>query len=57
VGWRFGSRLVAKGLPFSTCLANQGWKVANIPLHPDMSAPKELFETDQKKVFGLIIGV
>ncbi|MBW1770122.1 MAG: kinase/pyrophosphorylase [Deltaproteobacteria bacterium] len=43
--------------PLSTYLANQGWKVANIPLHPDMSAPKELFQTDQKKVFGLILGV
>jgi len=43
--------------PLSTYLANQGWKVANIPLHPDMTFPEELFEADQQKVFGLIIGV
>ncbi len=43
--------------PLATFLANQGWKVANVPLHPDMTAPKELFEVDQKRVFGLTIGV
>ncbi|MGD9023127.1 MAG: pyruvate, water dikinase regulatory protein [Deltaproteobacteria bacterium] len=43
--------------PLSTYLANQGWKVANVPLHPDMTAPKELFEVDQRRVFGLIVGV
>ena len=43
--------------PLSTYLANQGWKVANIPLHPDITFPDELFEVDQKKVFGLVIGV
>jgi regulator of PEP synthase PpsR (kinase-PPPase family) len=43
--------------PLSTYLANQGWKVANIPLHPDMSPPEELFDASQRKVFGLIIGV
>ncbi|MBW1895903.1 MAG: kinase/pyrophosphorylase [Deltaproteobacteria bacterium] len=43
--------------PLSTYLANQGWKVANIPLHPDMTPPEELFEVSQRKVFGLVIGV
>ncbi len=43
--------------PLSTYLANQGWKVANIPLHPDMDTPIELFEVDQRKIFGLIINV
>jgi len=43
--------------PLSTYLANQGWKVANVPLHPDMDAPEELFRIDQRKVFGLTIGV
>jgi regulator of PEP synthase PpsR (kinase-PPPase family) len=43
--------------PLSTYLANQGWKVANIPVHPDMEAPPELFQVDQRKVFGLIISV
>lgn len=43
--------------PLSTYLANQGWKVANIPLHPGMVPPQELFQIDQKKIFGLIINV
>jgi len=43
--------------PLSTYLANQGWKVANIPIHPDMDTPKELFHMDPKKVFGLTINV
>lgn len=43
--------------PLSTYLANQGWKVANLPIHPDMVPPQELFQIDQRKVFGLIISV
>lgn len=43
--------------PLSTYLANQGWKVANIPVHPAMDAPEELFRTKQKKVFALVINV
>jgi regulator of PEP synthase PpsR (kinase-PPPase family) len=43
--------------PLSTYLANQGWKAANVPLHPDMEAPLELFEVDQRKIFGLIINI
>jgi regulator of PEP synthase PpsR (kinase-PPPase family) len=43
--------------PLSTYLANQGWKVANIPIHPDMDTPKELFHIDPKKIFGLTITV
>jgi hypothetical protein len=44
--------------PLSTYLANQGWKVANVPLHPDMTPPEELFrEVEHRKVFGLIINV
>jgi regulator of PEP synthase PpsR (kinase-PPPase family) len=43
--------------PLATYLANQGWKVANIPLHPDVAPPEELFEVDQRRVFGLTIGV
>lgn len=42
--------------PLSTYLANQGWKVANIPLHPGMDPPEELLrDVDQRRVFGLII--
>lgn len=43
--------------PLSTYLANQGWKVANIPVHPAMDAPEELFRIKQKKVFALVINV
>jgi regulator of PEP synthase PpsR (kinase-PPPase family) len=43
--------------PLSTYLANQGWKVANVPVHPDVEAPEELFQVDQRKVFGLIINI
>ncbi len=43
--------------PLSTYLANQGWKVANVPLHPGMNPPEELLrDVDQRRVFGLIIG-
>ena len=41
--------------PLSTYLAHKGWKVANVPLVPDVPSPKELFEVDQSKIFGLII--
>ncbi len=43
--------------PLSTYLANQGWKVANMPVHPDMETPEELFQIDQKKIFALTINV
>lgn len=43
--------------PLSTYLANQGWKVANVPVHPEMVPPQELFHIDQRKVFGLVINV
>ncbi|MDY6955033.1 MAG: pyruvate, water dikinase regulatory protein [Thermodesulfobacteriota bacterium] len=43
--------------PLSIYLAHQGWKVANLPLHPDLEAPEELFQIDQHKVFGLSINV
>lgn len=43
--------------PLATYLANQGWKVANVPIHPDMDSPQELFSIDKKKVFGLFISV
>ncbi|MBI5583610.1 MAG: kinase/pyrophosphorylase [Deltaproteobacteria bacterium] len=43
--------------PLSTYLANKGWNVANIPLHPDLDPPEELFQIDQQRVFGLIVTV
>jgi regulator of PEP synthase PpsR (kinase-PPPase family) len=43
--------------PLATYLAHQGWKVANVPLHPEMDAPDELFQVAKSKVFGLTIKV
>lgn len=43
--------------PLATYMANQGWKVANVPVHEDMETPTELYEVNQRKVFGLIISV
>lgn len=43
--------------PLSTYLANLGWKVANVPIHPNMEPPEELFQVDQRKIFALIINV
>lgn len=41
--------------PLSVYLAMYGWKVANIPLVNGIDPPKELFEVDQRRVFGLSI--
>jgi len=41
--------------PLSVYLAMYGWKVANIPLVFGIDPPKELFEIDPKRVFGLSI--
>ena len=43
--------------PLATYLANQGWKVANVPIHHDMDPPEELYQIDQRKVFALVINV
>ena len=43
--------------PLSTYLANQGWKVANMPIHPNMEAPQELSDADQRNIFALIINI
>ena len=43
--------------PLSVYLAMWGWKVANVPLVKGIDPPKELFEVDPKRVFGLHIGV
>lgn len=42
--------------PLSVYLAMYGWKVANVPLVNGIKPPKELFEVDQQRVFGLHIG-
>lgn len=41
--------------PLSVYLAMYGWKVANIPLVHGIDPPKELFEIDPQRVFGLSI--
>ncbi len=43
--------------PLSVYLAMFGWKVANVPLVLGIQPPKELFEVDPQRVFGLHIGV
>ena len=35
-------------------LAHKYFKVANVPLVPEVGVPDELFEKDPKRVFGLI---
>eukprot|EP00897_Mesotaenium_endlicherianum_P009713 jgi/Mesen1/8770/ME000524S08070 len=41
--------------PLSTYMAQKGYKVANVPLVLGIDPPKELFEIDQSKIFGLTI--
>lgn len=40
--------------PLSIYLAQQGLKVANVPLDPDTAPPKQLFEVDRTRLFGLM---
>ena len=41
--------------PLSVYLAMYGWRVANVPLVKEVDPPKELFEVDPNRVFGLHI--
>ncbi len=41
--------------PLSMYLAHKGYRVANVPLVPEIPPPKELFEVDQEKIYALII--
>jgi regulator of PEP synthase PpsR (kinase-PPPase family) len=41
--------------PLSSYMAQLGWRVANVPLFPDITPPKEIFTIDQLKIYGLII--
>lgn len=41
--------------PLSQYFAHKGYRVVNIPLVPEVSVPKELFEIDPKKIIGLKI--
>ncbi len=40
--------------PLSMYLAHKNFKVANVPLVPEVPAPEELFLKDKRRVFGLI---
>ena len=41
--------------PLSQYLAHKRYKVANVPLVPEVDPPIELFLVDPKKCFGLVI--
>ena len=41
--------------PLSVYMSMFGWRVANVPLIAGISTPKELFEVDPRRVFGLSI--
>ena len=43
--------------PLSVYMAMFGWKVANVPLIEGIDPPKELFEIDKNRVFGLDINL
>lgn len=43
--------------PLSVYMSMFGWKVANIPLVQGIDPPKELFEIDKNRVFGLDISL
>ncbi len=55
----YGAEIILTGVsragktPLSVYLTMFGWKVANVPLVKGISPPKELFEVDPKRVFGL----
>lgn len=40
--------------PLSMYLAHKSYKVANVPLVPEVPAPKEIFEKDPRRVIGLV---
>jgi [pyruvate, water dikinase]-phosphate phosphotransferase / [pyruvate, water dikinase] kinase len=41
--------------PLSIYLSYKGWKVANVPVVRGIPLPERLFQTDQRKIVGLII--
>jgi len=41
--------------PLSAYMAQMGWKVANIPLFPDIALPEETLAIDQVKIYALAI--
>jgi [pyruvate, water dikinase]-phosphate phosphotransferase / [pyruvate, water dikinase] kinase len=59
----YGAEIVLTGVsrvgktPLSVYLAMFGWKVANVPIVSGIKPPKELFEVDPNRVFGLHISL
>jgi regulator of PEP synthase PpsR (kinase-PPPase family) len=43
--------------PLSMYLANKNYKVANLPLIPEVPIPKEIFEIPAQKIIGLTTGI
>lgn len=41
--------------PLCIYLAHRGYKVANLPVMPEIAPPEEIFRVDPKKIFGLTI--
>ncbi len=41
--------------PLSVYLSYKGWKIANVPVVKGIPLPQRLFETDQRKIIGLVI--
>src|SRR5699024_4549497 len=41
--------------PLSMYLAHKNYKVANVPLVPEVAPPKELFEKNRGRIIGLIV--
>ncbi len=43
--------------PLSVYMSVLGWKVANLPIVPDLTVPSELFRLDANRVIGLMISL
>lgn len=43
--------------PLSMYLSTQGWKVANVPLVPEVTPPPELFQVERQRVVGLTMEI
>ncbi len=43
--------------PLSMYLAHKGYKVANVPLVPEVAPPEELFQINQNKIVGLTVNI
>ena len=41
--------------PVSLYLSFRGWRVANVPLIPEMDLPPELFQVDQRRIVGFVM--